>query len=95
MFEKDAAKAGKEHKEAKIEKEKKKLEQERKEVQKKLVEKEVEVARFREAIASKQNIVIDTEKMGPNIVPPSMGTNQKVKKVVVVNQKHEGVQMKT
>ena len=60
-----------------------------------LAEKEVEVARLRRDIAGKQKIIVDIEKLGPNIVQPSIGANQKVKTVVVVDQKSEGVQMKT
>ena len=60
-----------------------------------MVEREVEVARLRRDIAKKQKIVIDTERLGPSIVQPSMGTDQKVKTVVMVGQKPKGMQMKT
>lgn len=60
-----------------------------------MAKKEVESTKLREHIASKQKIIIGTEKMSPNIMQPTMGTNQKVKIVVIVNQKPKGVQMKT
>ena len=95
VFDKNATQTFEEQKKAKAEREKERVKQERKEVKKKLAKREVVVARLRRDIVGKQKVVIDTKKLGLNMVQPSMGTNQKVKIVVVVDQNPEGVQMRT
>ena len=52
------------------------------------------MASLRKDIVDKQKIIIDIEKMRTNIVHPDMGTNHKVKTIVVVDKKPEGIQMK-
>ena len=49
---------------------------------------------LRRNIIGKEKIIVDIEKLGHNIMQPSMGTNQKVNMVVVVDQKPEGVRIK-
>lgn len=88
MFNRSVAKTYKEYKEAEVKKG-------RKEVENKLAEREAKIARLRKYIANKQKVVINIEKMGPSTVQPTMGTNQKVKTVVIVDQKPKGVQMRT
>ena len=60
-------------------------------VKENLAKREVEIARLRKDIASKQKIIINTEKMGLNIVQPTFGINQKMKTMVIVDQKPKGV----
>ena len=94
VFDKNTAKAFEENKKAEVEEERQRVERERKEVKKKLAEKEVEVVRLRRDIVGKQ-IVVNIAKLRPSVVQPGISTKQKVKTVVVVDQKPEEVQMKT